>query len=832
MKLAALRLRDPGTMSLCPWEERTDGGVGKPSIVTGGNGQIIAGFWASPPDAASSSFVEREDTAEVTNSALLNFGTGVAWWNDVAVVPASAYPAPDLSHFPDPISRMVDEERRRQFTAEGAHFENERAFVVCFTPPSAAVGKLGHMMYRKSGREDSSSRQELALRQFELMLQRFETRAGAALGLRRMQGYEHTDILGRVHQRDELVNYLHFCLTGKTVELNLPAAAMPLSGVVGCADFVPGHTPIVGDHYVSCITIGGFPAESWPGILDGLSTLQLPGGYRFTQRAMPRDETEAVRDIDNKRKFWRQRQSSFFGTILGIGGGTTNADAVEMEKACVVSLALSKSHNVKHCWYSATIVLRNRDPRVLAAMGREVERAVGRCGFASQIETENATDAFLGTLPGNVSNNVKKPIIHTFNAADLAPSSGIWTGRAMNPNPLYPPNSPALMHANTEGGIPYRWNNCVGDNGNFAFFGPPGSGKTTLFNVACLQFLRYQGARIRSVDFKRGMKATCAATGGAYYELGADHGPAFCPFEHLETGTDRAWAQEWTETAFELQHGKPCSPDQRSAIHRMVEMLRTEHVRSITNALMLCHDDEVSAALEFYALGTGPGGRLFDADGSDVAESHWDAYDITDVMSAGDKILLPTLMCLEHRFDRIEDGRPILETIDEAWGAVSHPRWRPRLRQRWKTKRSKVVSIGIATQNLADIINKEAGDGGLLSILLESVPTRVYGANPEAQLGGTDDEKGPADFYRAFGLRSQQREVIRTLEKAREYFITSPEGRRAVNFGFGPAALAFAGATGEEEVRKVDAYIAQHGDQWPWKWLADRGVDYASLAAR
>lgn len=829
MKLASFIPKGAGIATLCPWQHAMEGEPGSPSFVTAGDGRIIAGFYASPPDAASSSPAEREDTAAVTNAATMNFGTGTAWWNDVAVVPAAAYPGPEHSHFPDPISRMVDEERRRQFMLEGAHFENERAFVVCFTPSAAAASRFGQMMYRRRGRDDDNSPQALALRAFELMLHRFETRAGAALGLRRMASYRHTDIMGREHRRDELVNYLHYCLTGKALELNIPAAAMPLSGVIGGADFEPGHTPIVGDSYVACVAINGFPAEAWPGILDSISTLQLPGGYRFTQRAIPRDEVEAVKDIDAKRKFWRQRQTPFFGTILGLGGGSTNADAVRMHAQCETSLALSKSNNVKHLWYSATVVLRSRDHRELHGMAKAVEQAIGRCGFGSQVETENAPDCFLGTLPGNVVNNVRKPMIHTFNAADLAPSSGVWTGSPVNPNPLYPPGSPALMHASTEGGIPFRWNNCVGDNGNFGFFGPPGSGKTTLLNVACKQFLRYRGARVRSIDFKRGMKASCLATGGAYHELGADQGPAFCPFEHLETGADRARAQEWTETVFHLQHGKSPSPDQRAAIHGMVEMLKTEPVRSVTNALMFCHDAEVAAALEFYALETGPGGRLFDAESSDAADTHWDAYDITDILGSGDKILLPALMCLEDRFDRIEDGRPILETIDEAWAAVAHPRWRPRIRQRWKTKRSKVVSIGIATQNLADIVNREAGDGGLLSILLESVPTRIYGANPEAQLGGTDDEKGPADFYKAFGVRRQGREVIRTLEKAREYFITSPEGRRAVDFGFGPAALAFAAATGEEEVRRVDEYVARYGDDWKWRWLERKGIDHAAL---
>ena len=509
MHIAALRPSGPGVMTLCPWVDADDG------LVTGGNGQLVAGFWANPPDAASSSDEEREDTAFHTNAALMNFGTGTAWWHDVAVIPAAGYPPPELSHFPDPVSRLIDEERRRQFLAEGVGFENERVLVVSYTPPAAAQAKLAHLMYRGRGKERGATPQALAARAFDTMLMRFENRAGPVLRLRRMRGYTVHDILGRERRRDELVNYLHYCLTGRAIELDLPDAVMPLSGIIGGMDFEPGHTPIVGDHYVSLVSINGYPAEAVPGILDRLSTLELPGGYRFTQRAIPHDEVEAVAAIERKRKFWRQRTSPFFATIMGLGGGATNQDAVRMVAQCEASIALSKANQVKHCFYSAAVVLRHRDPATLAAMAKEVDRAVGQCGFASQVETENAPDAFLGTLPPNATNNVKKPMVHTFNVADLAPSSGIWTGSATNPNPLYPPGSPALMHGRTEGGIPFRWPHCVGDNGNFSFFGPPGTGKTTLLNGTCLQFQRYQGAMVRSVDFKRGMKAACLGAGGA-----------------------------------------------------------------------------------------------------------------------------------------------------------------------------------------------------------------------------------------------------------------------------------------------------------------------------
>lgn len=822
MHILRLRADTPGVDTLCPWQHLTHDGV-----VTDGRGLMIAGYYASPPDAASSTPAEREATARALNAALLNFGTGTAFWTDVAVVPAAEYPDPSLSFFPDPISRAVDEERRRQFMAAGAHFENERAFIVCYQPPGATEARVAEMMYQQGSLRDTP--QAVGEQAFNRMLTRFEDTAGRALRLRRMQSYLRPGWDGRPRRRDELVNYLHYCLTGQAQEIDIPNARLPLSAIIGGVGFGPGETPLVGDQYVANVVIEGFPAESAPGILDALSQLEMP--YRFTQRFIPFDQVEAQRILEAKRKFWRQRTRSFFAAVLGMGG-LVNQDALDMVSDCDAALKLNTAGNVKFGWYNATVVVRHEDQRTLIEMAREAERAIRRCQFACRIETVNAPDAFLATLPGNTTNNIKRPMIHTYNVADLAPSSGIWTGSPVHPNNLYPEPAPALIHGRTAGGAPFRWNNAVGQNGNFAFFGPPGSGKTTLFNGVSLQFLRYQRAAIRSVDYKWGMKAACLATGGAYYELGTSEEPQFCPFERLETAPDRFKAQEWAETVYVLQHGTAPGPDQRQAIHEMLGRLATSPSRSITHALMLCSDQKVKQALRYYSLDGGAGGRIFDGESNDFADTHWDAYDITEIMGSGDKILLPALMCLEDRFDRIEDGRPILETYDEAWVVVDHPIWRPRFRGRLKTKRSKVVSIGLATQNLEDMVRRHTDSSSMLSIMLENVPSILYGANPKATQGGEGDEKGPADFYKEFGLNEQQRLIIEGLTPAREYYATSPDGCREVDFGFGPFTLAFAGATSEAAVRRVTELHRQHGDAWVEVWLREKKVDYASLLAQ
>jgi len=77
------------------------------------------------------------------------------------------------------------------------------------------------------------------------------------------------------------VNYLHFALTGENISLNIPPAGAYLDAVLGGRELWPGDTPRLGDQFICCIAIEGFPAESFPGILDCLAiTWQSPTAGR------------------------------------------------------------------------------------------------------------------------------------------------------------------------------------------------------------------------------------------------------------------------------------------------------------------------------------------------------------------------------------------------------------------------------------------------------------------------------------------------------------------------------------------------------------------------
>jgi type IV secretion system protein VirB4 len=100
-------------------------------------------------------------------------------------------------------------------------------------------------------------------------------------------------------------------------------------------------------------------------------------------------------------------------------------------------------------------------------------------GFRARLETLNAVEAYLGSLPGHHYPNIRRPLLHTLNLADLLPTTAIWAGLEHNPNPLYPEKSPPWCFAATTGATPFRINLHVDDLGHTLLLGKSGAGKST-----------------------------------------------------------------------------------------------------------------------------------------------------------------------------------------------------------------------------------------------------------------------------------------------------------------------------------------------------------------
>lgn len=788
-------------------------------VVRTKSGYYLAGWYFRPPDTASATDEMQASINARVNEAMLTLGTGWSSWTDVISIESSSYPHPSMSHFPDPVSRAVDNERRASFEKQGEHYENERVFILCYAPPRQQISKLEDMMYSGDGEKISvSQRIEDGFKQ---AIRKFEDHCGDLIGMRRMQSYGVVDSVARMHIQDELVNYLYYAVSGEPAAITLPAAGAYIDSLIGAKDFWPGEVPVIGDEYLCCISIDGFPAESFPNISVRLNSVEMP--YRFSQRAIYLDIPDGIKEINKYKRQWGQKASGLLAALSGRKDGPKNENAVDMEAEAQAALSLADSGKVSYLYYSATVVLRHKNDDALQEMARRFCKEIRDAGFGYRIETTNAVDAFFGSLPGDLVANVRRPIMHSANLCDLLPLAGIWTGLDYNPCKLYPPNSPPLMYAATDGAIPFRLNVHVNDVGHTFIFGPTGAGKSTLLSTVAIQALRYEGMRIWSFDYKRGMYATAMACDGNHFEIGGAGSPSFCPLSVLDSEDDIGWASDYIETCYQLQTNLPVTPGQRKEIGSALRRFSDEpkHRRSLSHFLLQLQDDQVSKALEFYTL-EGAAGWLLDATEDSLTVSNFNVFETIDIMGKSDLHRLPVLLYLFRRFERSLDGHPTILLLDEAWVVLGNKVWAEKLRDWLRLLRSKNCAVIIATQSLSD-----AFSSGLLNVLVESCPTKIWLGNPEAMKTGTNENPGPLDLYQSMNMNENQIEIIRTAKQKFEYYVTSPEGCRLINLGIGPLGLAFSGATSEAEVNEVREFVKEHGSDWKWRYLEKRGVDYA-----
>lgn len=810
---------------MMPWGNLSDSG-----LVMTKDGQCVAGFYFRPPDTDSAIDEAADQLAQRVNDALKGLGSGWSSWADVMSFPAAPYPAAADSHFPDAYSRAVDEERRRRFDAEGAHYDNERVLAICYTPPRHQVSRLGDLFYTSTAGDETSLHSRI-LAGFEQALQTIENQIGRALGLRRMQSFEVFDSAGEKHLQDELVNYLNYCASGRLRGVMLPRHGAYLDSLISCQDITPADQPVIGQDYVGVVAIDGFPAESTANVVAALNTLGMP--YRFTQRMIYLDPIDAKAEIEKYRDRWGQKVKGFMQVLMQTVDGPVNEFALEMKREAQSALSAAERRDVVFGYYSATVVLRHPDVFRLRAMLDDVAEVISACGYGARIEETNTMEAWRGGLPGDIRSNIRAPLMHTLNLAHLMPLTGVWTGNPTAPCPMYPQPSPPLMLGSTVGRIPFRFNlHCGtgGDVGHMLVPGPTGAGKSTLTNTIATQARRYRGMRIVAFDNKFGMMATAMACGGRHYDLStapADGAGLYCPLEHLETPSEVAWAKDYVGLLYEFQNNAPLPQELRGPINRAVEQLVTDRRdRSLSAFVMALQDKNAREVFSHYT--SGALGAMLDGRSDSLSACDFEVFECEDLMTLGTASSMPILLHLFHRFERtlVENGEPSLLFIAEAWTAFAHPMWKLRLMSWLRRLRSKNCSVIMDTQSLADAVNS-----AILPLLNESCQRKVFLPNPQAfQRTDQGGNPGSYELYRILGLNDNQIGIIQSGIQKEHYYITGPDGSRLTTLDLSPLELAVAGATSETDVGRIKALHATHGEDWLRHHLTAKGVQHALAA--
>jgi len=810
--LPALQQNGYSFAELLPYE-----GFLTPTVVVMKDGRLMGGWSYRGQDLDSSSEEELDVVVDSVNAALVQIGSGWTLHVDVMRFPVSNYPE---SSFPDPTTKLIDEERRMFGKKDRAYFD--ATYYLCFswTPYTDAGEKVKGTLFGVSDSAKKIDPMDQVLK-FNAVMDSIGSLLSTRVHLsRRLAG-------------DDLLTYIYRTIVGTYKKgdyekITLPEPGMFLDEYIGfCVGGVyAGLEPKVGETHVRVI-VPGIPQSTYPGVVDFLNSIS--SSYRWSTRYVLMGKDEAGKELDTKRKYWSQKRKSLVQLVINAivsGGkgnsGPVNQDAEDMVDDVSEAVRENESDLVRFGFFSTKIILYNNNPNILKQDIERIREYLGSNGYASHVEEVNAFESFLGSLPGDIHYDVRRFLVSTKNLCDMLPTTSVWLGNPLNEHLKGPP----LAICRTRGSSPFRFSNHLGDVGHTSLIGPTGAGKTTLLNLIQAQFFRYPNANVFVFDYKNGAFPLVTASGGEYYDIASPNSEklAFCPLAGISDEDELKWASEWIEDLIRLQINRTIGPNDREIISIALNRLARDptKAKTITNLMFFLQDEDLRQAIRYYTVGQ-PMGSLLDSESDSLRDGTFQAFEMQHLMSSGPKVVIPVLLYLFHRIDTRLKGDPTLIVLDEAWTFLGHDIFAEKIRTWLKVLRSKNASVIFASQNLSDVVNSAIKD-----VIVDNVPTRIFLPNSNAIT------ETSVPFYRAMGLTMRQIEIISMATPKREYYYTnSNRDCQLFELNLGPIQLAFMGAGNSQDIAIIKDIIARcekHGgrNEWVPEYLESKGLDAAA----
>ena len=248
-RLERHRSGDAGLSDLLNYAAMVDDGV-----LVGKNGAFMAAWLYQGEDNASASVEQRNLVSYRINQALSSLGSGWMIHVDAVRRPAPHYPQPGLSHFPDPVTTAMDEERRQLFESLGTMYEGHFVLTLTWFPPLLVQRKFVELMFEDDAAPpDHSARTQSLIEHFKRDCLSVESRLSEALTLTRL-GASRVVAEGRPGGHARRLSALAAILRDRYRSSGAVAAQ---SHVPGSADRRPGIVGRGGSPYRGQIRAGG-----------------------------------------------------------------------------------------------------------------------------------------------------------------------------------------------------------------------------------------------------------------------------------------------------------------------------------------------------------------------------------------------------------------------------------------------------------------------------------------------------------------------------------------------------------------------------------------------
>ncbi len=784
--LAEYRTKPDRLSDLLPWALLV-----APGVLLNKDGSFQKTFRFRGPDLESATEEELLVITSRINNVLKRLAGGWGVFAEAQRVQSQQYPE---STFPDPISLMVDVERKL-FFSEGNHYENNYFFTLLYLPPQDKLGLINKYLIQHSEKREQET-YRMHLKTFLLEVERVYS-----LFSELMAEAEPLD-------DEETLTYLHSCISPKRHRVKVPDIPMYLDAILADTPLNGGLEPKLGNYHLRTLSILGFPGSSIPGILDNLNWLNFE--YRWATRFLPLDKTDAQKELKKYRKQWFANRQGAFQMIKEIFTGSQSAmvnnDALAKSTDSDEALQEVGADYVSYGYFTATVTVWDSELKMVEKKVSAVEKTINNLGFTVINENLNAVDAWLGSLPGHSRANIRRPLFNTLNLSHVFPLSAIWAGPEKNKHL----NAPVVMYTQTPDNTPFRFNLHIGDVGHTMIVGPTGAGKSVLLATLATQFRRYKDSQIYIFDKDASSKVLTAGVGGDFYDLADEKEDvlSFQPLADIDDENERSWAAEWIYDFLRAENVE-INPGVKQTVWTALGSLATspKEQRTITGLTLLLQDKTLRQALEPATL-KGAFGRLFDSNSDNLDYGRWQVFEMAKLMNTPAAVV-PTLNYLFHKLEQRFTGVPTLLNIDEGWMFLDNSSFATKIREWLKVLRKANVSVVFATQSLGDIQKSS-----IAQTIMEACHTKIYLPNSNAL------SKEIAPIYESFGLNESEKRIIAEAVPKRQYYYKSIAGSRLFELALGPIALAYCAASSKEDRKMADQILKANGkENFNEEWL-------------
>jgi type IV secretion/conjugal transfer VirB4 family ATPase len=555
----------------------------------------------------------------------------------------------------------------------------------------------------------------------------------------------------------------------------------------------------VGDHFVRILTMKEAIAETRPLVLDRL--FKIEGNFYVVTEWTPLSMAKARKEVDKRRRHFNMSKSGFVSQIGSDPAKTNQRDVLidESKQADIENLgeclrALGDGQTLGD--FSLTVVLYSTDLQTINQEMGEFTGVFTDADGALFTETYNQLNALFATVPGNYAQNLRKMYLLNSNYADLSFLFTIHPGEKTNPHL----RSEYLAVLETDNATPYYLNLHNGEVAHTLILGMTGSGKSFLCNFLLTNAQKYR-PQTYIFDIGGSFQSLTEIFGGTYLNVGQESrdftiNPFSLPeskenlqflfsfFRVLIEGNDKRYKLDFKEERKLWE-----------AIERMYVVAPEQRTLSTFSQII----GELKDRLHRWTK-EGQYGFLFDNVEDTLSFSKFQTFNFAGWGDAPE-VLEPLLFYVLHRAsNEIADPAKLATfktfLLDEAWLFIKNETIRSYIVAAQKTWRKHNAAMILATQSI-----KELEESGMLAIVAESCPTKIFLANPEMN----------RQVYReAFHLNDTEIDIIADLIPPGEMLIRKAQSSKKVRLNVDSVSYWIATNNARDNLLKREAF-AQYG---------------------